>query len=104
MPAMDEFQRKAVDYRKLNQMSVPIAVAGPDVVFLVDWLCVWQMFYLSLIKNIRTGVLWWLSGLRIWHCHCCGSGLIPDPGSCSCTAKRKKKKKEHQKYISSSSY
>ena len=20
------------------------------------------------------GVLWWLSVLRIWHCHCCGPG------------------------------
>ena len=23
------------------------------------------------------GVPWWLSKLRIWHCHCCGTGLIP---------------------------
>ena len=24
---------------------------------------------------------WWLSGLRIQHCHCCGIGLIPGPGA-----------------------
>ena len=24
-------------------------------------------------------VPWWLSGLRIWHCHCCGENLILSP-------------------------
>ena len=57
MPEMDGFQRMAIDYCKLHQMGIPIAVAGPDVVFLMDWLCVWQMFYLDLIKNIRSTVL-----------------------------------------------
>ena len=42
------------------------------------------------IQNIGIGVPWWLSRLRIWHCHCCGSGcccgvgLIPDLGTFSC--------------------
>ena len=40
---------------------------------------------LLLFKNIsykwyQTGVSWWLSRLRIWHCHCCGVGSIPGPG------------------------
>ena len=24
-------------------------------------------------EKMYFGVPWWLSGLRIWHCHCCGS-------------------------------
>ena len=27
-------------------------------------------------KKVTAGVPWWPSGLRIWCCHCCGSGLI----------------------------
>ena len=27
------------------------------------------------------GVLWWPSGLRIQHCHCCGLGHHSDTGS-----------------------
>ena len=50
-------------------------------------------------------VLLWLSGLRVWHCprsglgHCCGSGLIPGPGTYICrgAAKKKKKRKENKK-------
>lgn len=29
-------------------------------------------------KKRPSGVPWWLRGLRIWHCHCCGTGLILD--------------------------
>ena len=35
------------------------------------------------------GVPWWLSGLRIWHCHCCGLGCccgtdsVPGPRTCA---------------------
>ena len=31
-------------------------------------------------KNSHAGVPWWLSGLRIWCCHCCGYG----PGISTC--------------------
>ena len=31
----------------------------------------------SLFKEGEIGVSWWLSVLRIWHCHRCGLGLIP---------------------------
>ena len=54
---MDGFQRIAIDRWKLHQMVIPIAVAGPDVIFLMDQLCIWQMFYLNLIKNIRSTYL-----------------------------------------------
>ena len=49
-----------------------------------------------LLKGLRHspvgwgGVLFWHSGLRIWHCRCsglghrCGTGLIPGPGTPSC--------------------
>ena len=29
-------------------------------------------------KSFRPGVPWWLSELRIPHCHCHGAGSIPD--------------------------
>ena len=38
----------------------------------------------------KWGVPWWLSRLRIWRCHCCGSsyccceGLTPDPRTSAC--------------------
>ena len=41
-----------------------------------------------------------VSGLRIWHCHCCGSGYncgtgsIPGPGTSTCYGCAKEKKKE----------
>ena len=35
----------------------------------------------SVMQKIKPGVPWWLSGLRIWHCPCCGAGLIPGPGT-----------------------
>ena len=46
------------------------------------------------------GALWWCSGLRIQHCHCCGSGhycsigLIPDPGTPICYRHGQKSKKQ----------
>ena len=51
------------------------------------------------------GVPWWLSGLKMQHCHCCGSGQfcgagsIPGPGTsacCRCGQKKKKKKKRER--------
>ena len=49
----------------------------------------------SHIRN--TNVPWWLSGLRIWRCHCCGSGSIPGSGTAMChgTAKKKRKERKH---------
>ena len=35
----------------------------------------------QVIKNVKTGVPWWLSRLRIQHCHCCGTDSILDPGT-----------------------
>ena len=60
-------------------------------------------FYQELKKTKKAPEFtWWLSELMIWCCdysslwHCCGSGLIPDPGTstyCGC-GKRKRKGKE----------
>ena len=50
-------------------------------------------------KETRLRIPWWLSGLRISCCHCCGLGckcskvLIPDPGTSVCWNCRKKKKR-----------
>ena len=35
-----------------------------------------------------------LSGLRIWTCHCCGTGSIPGPGNFHATGVAKKRKKK----------
>ena len=52
----------------------------------------------ALVKNLLSmGVPWWLSELRIWHCHCCGLGhccgvgLIPGPGISACHRQTHKK-------------
>ena len=34
---------------------------------------------------------WWLSGLRISHCHCCGLGSILGLGNCTCCGHRRNK-------------
>ena len=42
------------------------------------------------IKNQLVGVLWWLSELRIWCGHCCGTGSIPGPGTSTKTKTKKR--------------
>ena len=50
-------------------------------------------------KKVKFGVPVWCSRLRIWHCHCsgsgrwCGMGSIPGPGTSSCRRRGLKKKK-----------
>ena len=52
--------------------------------------------------DILIGVPWWLSRLRIWHCHCCdsrhccGLSLTPGPGNFSMLRERPKTKKKTQ--------
>ena len=47
-------------------------------------------------KKKSLGVPWWLSRLGIQCCHyyglghCCGAGLIPDPGTSACCGHSKK--------------
>ena len=47
----------------------------------------------------------WVSGLRIQHCHCsgsghsCGTGLITGPGTSACHGCGKKKKKKKNKVV-----
>ena len=48
-------------------------------------------------KICMEGVPWWLSRLRIWHCHCCGLGSIPGPGTSACWGNSQKKKKKKKK-------
>ena len=47
---------------------------------------------LSHYKKAGRGVPWWINGLRIWHCHCCGMSSIPGRGNsacCGCDQKNK---------------
>lgn len=58
-------------------------------------LTVWLVNYLELYKML-SGVPWWISGLRIQHCHFCGLGSIHGPGTsawCGCGKKTKKEEK-----------
>ena len=54
-------------------------------------------------KTFDHGVPWWLSRLKIRHCHscglghCCGSGLIPDSGTATGTGTNKRKKERKKK-------
>ena len=61
-------------------------------------------FHFSSIPYLKVtswGVSLWLNGLRIQHCHCCGSGYscgmgsIPGPG----TSKRKVNKRKEKKIL-----
>ena len=45
------------------------------------------------------GASWWLSRLRIWHCHCCGSGPIPGPGTFACCRHGQKKRSGEKEFI-----
>ena len=51
------------------------------------------------------GVPWWLSGLRLWCCHCCSSGyycgvgLSPCPGTSACHGHGQKKPQSQMKHI-----
>ena len=53
-------------------------------------------------KKAEQGVLLWLTGLRIWRCHCsglghcCGTGLIPGWGTSTCQGYAQKRRKKRQ--------
>ena len=49
---------------------------------------------LQLKKKGKKGIGLWHNKLRVWHCHCCGSSLIPDPGTSTCCGGGQKKGKE----------
>ena len=49
-----------------------------------------HVLYKNLYYLLR--VPWWLSRLRVWHCQCCGVGLIPGPGIPTCCGYGKKSK------------
>ena len=55
------------------------------------------------IFSYKTGFPLWYSGLRIWCCycrglgHCCGVGLILDPGASTCHGHGQKKKRQTSK-------
>ena len=41
----------------------------------------------------QSGIPWWLSGLRIWWCYCCGAGWISAwPGTSECCRHSEKRK------------
>jgi len=54
-------------------------------------------------KIVKIQVLWWLRGLRIQCCHCCGSGYccgtgsVPGPGISACHRCGIKNKRERER-------
>ena len=45
------------------------------------------------------GVLWWLSGLKIQRCHCCGSGYLCGTGSFLGPGTSEYRKKKKRNYV-----
>ena len=50
--------------------------------------------YKTSLQKWETEIPWWLSRLRIWCCHCCGSGVTAAVQVPQVWAKKKKKKKK----------
>ena len=50
---------------------------------------VYKRLIYKIFKDLRRAP-WWLTGLKIWHCHCCssghccGAGSTPGPGNSAC--------------------
>ena len=44
----------------------------------------WIGFCCTMMGTLRR-VFLWCSRLKIWHCHCCGKGLIPGLGTSTCS-------------------
>ena len=80
-------------HRRSTHMQKPITSCNPSV------------FTSVVFKTIkkRTGVFWWLSGIRIWHYHCCGWGrwcgtsLIPGPRTSICCRNGKKERNKEKR-------
>ena len=58
-------------------------------------------------EHNRAGVPWWHRRLRIWSCHCsgsghcCGTGLISGPGNSICCKHGQKRKKRERAEVQS---
>ena len=67
--------------QKITSSSVPDNIRTLDNMFLPSELSHLQR---EAIRSVTLGVPSWLSGLRIWLCHCCGSsyscGVCSVPG------------------------
>ena len=50
-------------------------------------------------ESRESRVPWWLSRLKIWHCHCCGTGSILGPGTLHAVGASKKKEEEGNQRI-----
>ena len=77
--------------------------------FICRWICMCAKINRTVCKKkVKFGFLLWFSRLRIWCCHCSGSGhcrganLIPGLGTFTChrcSPKKKKKKKKKRMLI-----
>ena len=56
-----------------SRLGLSLGLVRMDVPF-------WWNYYLRFYKSLFSGVPLWCSGLRIWRCHCSGSGCCCDVG------------------------
>ena len=60
----------------------------------------------GLLLNVKPGLPWWFSSLRVQYCHCCGSGhccgmgSIPGLGLSTCWGCGRKKEKKNSQEVS----
>ena len=47
-------------------------------------------------QKVSPGAPWWHSRLRIWYCHCSGSGHCPGPGTSTCRRCSQNKTKKNR--------
>ena len=66
-----------------------------------DPISIYRKFFdqiqLSLMIKTAKRAPWWLSRLRIWHCHCYGTSLISGLGTSAYHRRTKKKKKKKKR-------
>ena len=83
------------DALKINIQVFVILIFTLKVIIDVDhlFICLFaslNVLWWSISSKFVLGIPWWLSGFRIWLCHCCGSDhccgvcLIPGPGTSAC--------------------
>ena len=53
----------------------------------------------TILNHCILGIPWWLSGLRIQCCLCCGTGSVPGTELLRATGLTKKKKKEKKNLL-----
>ena len=88
-------EKKKKKKKKKEQTAFPDLASSslsPPTPWALRCLCLFLGLQISdALSFLSWGAPWWLSGLRIQHCHCCGTGSIPGLGNLQIRGKKKKK-------------